>query len=384
MRVIHFLQPYENLSGDSLAHVFDLAKAQADAGYNVGIVCIGKNSCSDPSQTPKKIEKICQLGVLRLPIDRTSVFSKITTILPAYKQAYRFVRDLAKDPSQDKLVLHGHGASGGDLARHVQKALPRKKARTICVYSPYSTMLQDNKVDWPFSSSQTKMWPHTHGIIFNSSVYQQNYMEHFGSPSCKTSLIYDGLTEDEFAPRQIIDMASDFLFVGDFNRHTGIETLINALARMKKDYMTGALIVGSGQHEKDLRAQVDRYGLSHKIFFNAPLNARSAFLKGGCLILPTQLTSIPYIALQAAAAGMPMILTNEGGIPELTGELKMPLIQPNDPGALQEQLIAYLTNPQAFLARATALKQRVAKHFTLERMGEETEQFYQDLLASDH
>lgn len=380
MRVLHFLQPYENRGGDPLAHIFDLARAQAEAGYDVGIVCIGASTNSRTTHNPDRIEKFCQLGFLQLPKDRASAFSKFTTTLPAYKEAVRFVQGLVADRSLDKLILHGHGESGGDLARHVQKTLPRRKARTICVYSPHGTVFQNNTTGWPFSSSQKKMWRHTHGIIFNSSAYQQDYTKQFGSPSCLTNLIYDGLIEDEFAPRPILDMASDFLFVGEMSRHTGIELLINALARMKKDYRTGALIVGSGQHKNELRAQVDRYGLAHEIFFNAPLNARSAFLKGGCLILPTRITSIPYIALQAAAAGMPMILTNKEGIPELTGEIKMPLIQPDDAGALQEQLIAYLTNPQPFLARAAALKQRVALHFTMERMGEETEQFYLGLL----
>lgn len=126
-------------------------------------------------------------------------------------------------------------------------------------------------------------------------------------------------------------------------------------------------------------AQVRRYGLSHEIFFNAPLGINTAFLKGGCLVLPSKDGAIPPALLPAAAAGMPMILTNTGGISEVVGRVKMPLIAPNDTNALQEQLVAYLAGPQAFLSRAAALKRRVEKYFTLARMNEEVLQFYNSI-----
>lgn len=374
MRVLHFLQSQKNKAGDPLAHVLDLAKAQADNGHAVGIVCLDESNGHAIREKLAKSETFCTLGILHLPIDPSHIFSKIKTTLPAYRSAAGFAQTLSPD------LLHGHGINGGDLACTVKKALANKKIKTICVTNPHEGLLQTHTSLRPFRRPETLMKKQVNGIIFESAHCETLYTKRYGPPPVPTRIIHDGLAKQEFAPRQIIDMASDFLFVGELAKDQGIDILVQALARMKKSHPTGALIAGSGPQEAALRTQVNRYGLSHEIFFNSSLDVRTAFLKGSCLVLPSKASSIPRIVLLAAAAGVPMILTNVGGIRECVGEVNMPLIPANDTGALAKQMIAYLENPQPFLARATALKQRVGKHFTLERLNDETEQFYQSLI----
>jgi glycosyltransferase involved in cell wall biosynthesis len=47
--------------------------------------------------------------------------------------------------------------------------------------------------------------------------------------------------------------------------------------------------------------------------------AREAFTLGRLLVAPSRAESLPYIILETAAAGVPMITTNVGGIPEVFG-----------------------------------------------------------------
>jgi glycosyltransferase involved in cell wall biosynthesis len=54
----------------------------------------------------------------------------------------------------------------------------------------------------------------------------------------------------------------------------------------------------------------------------------------------------------------------------------MPLVPPGDVEALAGQLRAFLASPQAFLARAAALKERVAERFTVDNMTEQVVDFY--------
>ena len=375
MRIHHFLQPHGAQGGAPLSHVANLAKAQASSGHDVAITLIDEGTRFISADLIAKLERFCAHKVTLLPIDQRNRLTLSWTGHLLLREAARFAQATAPD------ILHGHGFKGGYLARHVQRSLKRQSSpRTI--YSPHGAPMRDDKTVWPFATPEENLWSHTNGLIFESAFCEKTYLKKHGPPPCSTRIIYDGLSVDEFAPRQIIDLASDFLFIGELKQQQGINILIRALARMKNNHTTSALIVGSGPEEKELLAQVRRYGLSHEIFFNAPLRINTAFMKGGCLVLPSRDGAIPPTLLPAAAAGMPMILTNTGGIREIIGRVKMPLIAPNSTNELHEQLIAYLNNPQVFLGRAAALKRRVEKYFTLARMNEEVLQFYESTMRS--
>ncbi|WP_163574919.1 glycosyltransferase, partial [Klebsiella pneumoniae] len=57
--------------------------------------------------------------------------------------------------------------------------------------------------------------------------------------------------------------------------------------------------------------------------------------------------AMPYIVLEALAAGMPMIATAVGGIPEIFGEASPALIRP-DAGQLADKMGMALANPGAY------------------------------------
>ena len=61
--------------------------------------------------------------------------------------------------------------------------------------------------------------------------------------------------------------------------------------------------------------------------------------------MPSRAESFPYIVLEAAAAQMPLIATNVGGVPEIVSGVDMPLIPPGDVPALAGQLRAFLAGP---------------------------------------
>ena len=62
--------------------------------------------------------------------------------------------------------------------------------------------------------------------------------------------------------------------------------------------------------------------------------ARDAFALGRLLVAPSRAESLPYIVLEAAAAAVPMITTNVGGIPEIFGPQAAGLVAPGDAAAL--------------------------------------------------
>jgi glycosyltransferase involved in cell wall biosynthesis len=109
--------------------------------------------------------------------------------------------------------------------------------------------------------------------------------------------------------------------------------------------------------------------------------ARSAFARGRFLVVPSRAESLPYIVLEGAAAGIPMLVTRVGGIAEIFGPDACGLIAPGDPGALARALSQALGNPSAAANQAQRLRERVRASFTIDTMTRAVLAAYREALA---
>jgi glycosyltransferase involved in cell wall biosynthesis len=91
---------------------------------------------------------------------------------------------------------------------------------------------------------------------------------------------------------------------------------------------------------------------------------------------------MPYVVIEAAAAGIPMIAANVGGIPEIFDTHKDALFAPSNAGAMAEAIKAALDNPVATEARAQKLRQRIEQHFSQNAMVEGVLSGYRDAFAN--
>ena len=69
--------------------------------------------------------------------------------------------------------------------------------------------------------------------------------------------------------------------------------------------------------------------------------AREAFALGRALVVPSRAESFPYIVLEAAAAGLPLLATNVGGIPEIVSGTDTALLPPEDADALAQAMLRH-------------------------------------------
>jgi glycosyltransferase involved in cell wall biosynthesis len=82
--------------------------------------------------------------------------------------------------------------------------------------------------------------------------------------------------------------------------------------------------------------------------------------------------------IEAAAAGVPMIAANVGGIPEIFGPYSDALFAPGDAAALAGAIEAAMATPEATALRARALRERVLQHFSQAAMVEGVSAGYRD------
>jgi glycosyltransferase involved in cell wall biosynthesis len=364
LRILHCLRAPV---GGLFRHVHDLALGQAQLGAEVGVIC--------DSRTPgdavalSRLADNCALGLIRIPMSRRIGFGDWRT---ASK-----VRQLAAKLQAD--VLHGHGAKGGGYARLAARKLKRKGSKVKAIYTPHGGSLHyspSSPMGRLYFMAERMLMPATDGLLFESAFAANRYVEFVGRPNCPGRIVANGLHRHEFYEPMLSDDAVDFVFVGELRQLKGVDVLLEALAASQAVFPGRALIVGSGPDEGSFKRLARKLGLNSRVTFAGVLPARTAFCRARCVVVPSRAESFPYIVLEAAAAQMPLIATNVGGIPEIVAGTDMPLIAPGDVGALATQLRTFLATPKPFLARAAMLQQIVAERFTVDNMTHEVIDFY--------
>jgi glycosyltransferase involved in cell wall biosynthesis len=198
-------------------------------------------------------------------------------------------------------------------------------------------------------------------------------------------VVLNGIGRAEAEPVAPAADAADFLYVGELRAAKGIDTLLDALALVGKRLgrVPRTVLVGSGPDQQALSAHAASLNLTNYITFPGPMPARHAFTLGRTLLVPSRAESLPYIVLEGAAARLPMIATDVGGIPEIFGPNAGQLIHSNDPQLLAAAMIDELQrSDEERHARADAVARYVIERFSIDNMVEAVLAGYRDALRT--
>jgi glycosyltransferase involved in cell wall biosynthesis len=91
--------------------------------------------------------------------------------------------------------------------------------------------------------------------------------------------------------------------------------LVAALAKLVEfDSRCVAAIVGSGPLEEPLRDRIDCLGLSRHVRLLGDTVATDVMPAFDCFCLPSRYEGLPYVLLEALAAGLPIVARRVGGV----------------------------------------------------------------------
>jgi glycosyltransferase involved in cell wall biosynthesis len=220
-------------------------------------------------------------------------------------------------------------------------------------------------------------------FLFESAFARDTYQRTIGTPDGVMRCVFNGVTADEFDPVVRAEDATDVVYVGEFRHIKGADLLIDAVARLHADGKPVTLtLAGDGEEMSALRARVQKLGLTEAVRFIGHVKARHGFSKGKLLVVPSRGDSMPYVVIEAAAAGVPMVASNVGGIPEIFGSHADALFAPNIVAAMADAIETALEDPDVTLARAKSLRERIFLHFSQKAMVEGVLTGYRDALAN--
>jgi glycosyltransferase involved in cell wall biosynthesis len=365
--------------GGLFRHVIDLARGQIAQGHCVGLV--GDSSTGGP-QTEATLAELAPklaLGLMRVAMSRQ--------VGPSDVVACSHVARRAADVGAD--VVHGHGAKGGAYARLA------RRARAIRVYTPHGGSLHydwDSPTGFLYLASEREMMARTDLYLFESDYARDVFRTKVGDPGAKARVVHNGVATAEFAPVASDPRATDLVFVGELRMLKGVDVLIKAMTALAQDgQRTTATIVGLGPDRSAFEAAAKTAAKAlgatdpdQVIRFVGAKPAREAFALGRLLVVPSRAESLPYIVLEAAAAGMPLIATRVGGIPEIFGPDAADLVAPGDPAALARAIGQALQNPAAKADATLRLQSRVRADFSAGVMTAAVLTGYRETLAQRH
>jgi glycosyltransferase involved in cell wall biosynthesis len=219
---------------------------------------------------------------------------------------------------------------------------------------------------------------------------------------CGTDTQRYGLVNQEQAREQLgLDPDMPMVaYVGRFDPRKGIDTLIQAWARLgslsvssESDqipkgqvYIVGGSRPGSADDEetKRLKALVKKLGLEETVIFTGRVSDADLLLyyaAANVCVIPSHYEPFGLVALEAMASGTPVIASNVGGLkytvrPCVTGLL----VPPKDPDALAEALTQVFEQPDLWKRYGVAAQQHVQEVFSWSGVAGQLKQLYASLV----
>jgi glycosyltransferase involved in cell wall biosynthesis len=369
-RILHCLRAPV---GGLFRHVCDLSAEQARRGHAVGVVCDAVASDLLTEVRLRGLEQHLALGLLQTRMSRE--------LGPSDISAYFAIRNHAFKTGID--VIHGHGAKGGAYSRLVAGAMKRSGLGVVSCYTPHGGSLHYSPTSVTgaiYMQLERRLGRSTDALVFESAYSAAHYAAQVGQPACAARVIPNGLGPDDFAAPRTGGDAADFLFVGELRRLKGLDVMLSALARVRDARPVNAIVVGAGPDAAALKDETARLGLDNIVSFRDPMPAREAFRLGRALVVPSRAESFPYIVLEASAAGLPLLATNVGGIPEIVFGTDTALLPPEDVDALAMAMMDVLDHPAAAQANALRLRQAVGRRFTVAAMADAVLELYASVM----
>lgn len=142
------------------------------------------------------------------------------------------------------------------------------------------------------------------------------------------------------------------------------------------------LVVGTGTLYQKLKEFAQELGIMDQVVFTGFRRDIPDVLAGFDLfIMPSLSEGLGTAVLEAAAAGLPIIASNIGGIPDIIQTNKNGLlVPPGDPKVLTEGILTLYSSSETALSYGREAQEYVKLHFSEGALGKKTEETYLNLM----
>jgi glycosyltransferase involved in cell wall biosynthesis len=232
-------------------------------------------------------------------------------------------------------------------------------------------------------------------VIAVSEITRRHYLDRARLRPERVMTIHNGIDPSAFqappgerdaARRELgLDASAPVLVTVAVQREPkGIQHMLAALPEVAAAFpAVRYLLVGDGPHRRALEGLAARLGVADRVVFAGARDDVPRLLAAADLfVLPSLTEALPTVVAEAMAAGLPIVATTVGGIPEMVGHGEAALlVPPSDPAALAAAVCRLLANPRQAAAMGRAGRRVVAARFDIRAQAKALADDYRALAA---
>jgi glycosyltransferase involved in cell wall biosynthesis len=280
-------------------------------------------------------------------------------------------------------IIHAHSSKAGFLARLAAAAGRRTSA---CIFTPHAWSF------WAGTGAKGRLylgiertaarWCDTIHVV--SEHERVAGLDAGVGRSEQYRVVRNGVDVKRFsAPRDPV--AGRVLMVGRLAPQKRPELAIRAFADVRARHGDAELqVVGEGPLREDLKLARSALGLNDSIHLlgNRP-DVPDLLARAACVLITSDYEGCPFSVLDAMAAGVPVVATRVGGIPELVEHGRSGLlVPPGDTTALAAAVSELLANPERARSMGAGGREIARRRFPLEKMVEGILDVYEQVARS--
>jgi len=234
-------------------------------------------------------------------------------------------------------------------------------------------------------------------IICVSEYDKQLALKHKIAPASKLVTVHNGMAPIEFlskeqAQRLLLSKIRNSKFeirnfligsIGNLYKTKGFTYLVEAANILISSYRLPLtfIVIGDGSEQKNLENLIAKYNLKNNFILAGQIDEAAKLLKAfDVYVCSSVKEGLPYTVLEAMSAGLPIVSTRVGGIPEMLEHEKTGLlIKPAEARDLAEKIKTLLDNKTLAARLGEQARQGIQKNFSMTKMIEATRRTYKIL-----
>ena len=285
-------------------------------------------------------------------------------------------------------LVHAHGTKAGLLGR----VAARIAGVPVVLFTAHGWAFTDGRAGWKRAllARMERLAARWSTAIVCVSEHDRRLAEQFGVGGQTKLVLIRNAIEPVHAPR--LDTVA-------VRRALGVKQLpvIVSVARLafQKDPMTlldaarrlaagTVVLVGDGPLRPAVEQYVRAHGLQERVIVaGMRRDVASILAVSDVFVLASRYEGLPLAVIEAMMAGLPVVATRVGGVPELVEDGVTGVLVPSRDGeALSQALTRLMADAELRSRMGMAGKSRALRDFAEDRMARETEILYEELLAA--